>query len=71
MAVALDTGVPWIMCKQKDAPDPVVSSPDKFFDFFALKRPNIILYRKSCKNFLHPDACKFTIMIVKSVYMNQ
>ena len=26
MAVSLDTGVPWIMCKQKDAPDPVVSS---------------------------------------------
>lgn len=25
MAVALDTKVPWIMCKQKDAPDPVVS----------------------------------------------
>lgn len=25
MAVALDAGVPWIMCKQKDAPDPVVS----------------------------------------------
>jgi len=25
MAVALDIGVPWIMCKQKDAPDPVVS----------------------------------------------
>jgi hypothetical protein len=25
MAVGLKTGVPWIMCKQKDAPDPVVS----------------------------------------------
>jgi beta-galactosidase len=25
MAVGLDTGVPWIMCKQEDAPDPVVS----------------------------------------------
>lgn len=24
MAVGLKTGVPWIMCKQKDAPDPVV-----------------------------------------------
>lgn len=24
MAVELDTGVPWIMCKQDDAPDPVV-----------------------------------------------
>ena len=27
MAVGLNTGVPWIMCQQSDAPDPVVSSP--------------------------------------------
>lgn len=26
MAVGLQTGVPWVMCKQADAPDPVVSS---------------------------------------------
>lgn len=26
MAVNLHTGVPWVMCKQDDAPDPVVSS---------------------------------------------
>ncbi|XP_078448276.1 beta-galactosidase 11-like [Wolffia australiana] len=26
MAVSLKTGVPWIMCKQKDAPDPVINS---------------------------------------------
>lgn len=25
MAVGLQTGVPWVMCKQSDAPDPVVS----------------------------------------------
>lgn len=25
MAVGMQTGVPWIMCKQDDAPDPVVS----------------------------------------------
>ena len=24
MAVSLQTGVPWIMCKQNDAPNPVV-----------------------------------------------
>uniref|UniRef100_A0A453EYH6 Beta-galactosidase n=1 Tax=Aegilops tauschii subsp. strangulata TaxID=200361 RepID=A0A453EYH6_AEGTS len=24
MAIALDTGVPWIMCKEDDAPDPIV-----------------------------------------------
>ncbi|XP_058090936.1 beta-galactosidase 13-like [Magnolia sinica] len=26
MAVALGTGVPWVMCKQKDAPDPVINA---------------------------------------------
>ena len=26
MAVGMDTGVPWVMCKQDDALDPVVSS---------------------------------------------
>ena len=30
MAVGLDTGVPWVMCKQEDAPDPVVSYFDPF-----------------------------------------
>lgn len=25
MAVGLQTGVPWVMCKQDDAPDPVVT----------------------------------------------
>lgn len=25
MAVSLDTGVPWVMCQQPDAPDPIVS----------------------------------------------
>lgn len=36
MAVGLNTGVPWVMCKQPDAPDPVVSSIPlvyKFNDF--------------------------------------
>lgn len=27
MAVGLNTGVPWVMCKQDDAPDPVVIKP--------------------------------------------
>ncbi|XVE48861.1 hypothetical protein DITRI_Ditri01bG0035800 [Diplodiscus trichospermus] len=26
MAVALNTGVPWIMCKQRDAPDPIINT---------------------------------------------
>lgn len=25
MAVGLNTGVPWVMCKEDDAPDPIVS----------------------------------------------
>lgn len=28
MAVSMNTGVPWIMCLQFDAPDPVVSKED-------------------------------------------
>ncbi|KAK8503118.1 hypothetical protein V6N12_067508 [Hibiscus sabdariffa] len=28
VAVGLDTGVPWIMCKQDDAPDPVEEKVD-------------------------------------------
>jgi len=31
MAVGLGTGVPWIMCKQDDAPDPVVSSAELYY----------------------------------------
>ena len=30
MAVGLQTGVPWVMCKQDDAPDPVVSAYSRF-----------------------------------------
>ena len=25
MATSLNTGVPWVMCQQADAPDPIVS----------------------------------------------
>ena len=31
MAVGLETGVPWVMCKQQDAPDPVVCFHSHFF----------------------------------------
>lgn len=38
-AVSLKTGVPWIMCKQKDAPDPVVSLKNPSWDYLCdLKR---------------------------------
>lgn len=33
MATSLDTGVPWVMCQQKDAPNPIVSSAFIINDF--------------------------------------
>jgi hypothetical protein len=33
MAVKLGTGVPWIMCKQEDAPDPMVIINSTIFFF--------------------------------------
>ncbi|KAL1805252.1 hypothetical protein ACET3Z_028320 [Daucus carota] len=31
MALGLDTGVPWIMCKQEDAPDPIIDTCNGFY----------------------------------------
>nr|CAB3496464.1 unnamed protein product [Digitaria exilis] len=31
MAVALDTGVPWVMCQQDDAPDPLINTCNGFY----------------------------------------
>lgn len=36
MADELDTGVPWVMCKEDDAPDPMVSYLVPFFFFLSL-----------------------------------
>lgn len=36
MAVGLKTGVPWVMCKQDDAPDPVINTCNGFYcDYFS------------------------------------
>ncbi|KAI5665465.1 hypothetical protein M9H77_15318 [Catharanthus roseus] len=36
MAVDLGTGVPWVMCKQDDAPDPVINTCNGFYcDYFS------------------------------------
>nr|ACP18875.1 beta-galactosidase pBG(a) [Carica papaya] len=36
MAVGLGTGVPWVMCKQDDAPDPIINSCNGFYcDYFS------------------------------------
>ncbi|KAA8541690.1 hypothetical protein F0562_022842 [Nyssa sinensis] len=35
MAVGLSTGVPWVMCKQDDAPDPIINTCNGFYcDYF-------------------------------------
>ncbi|KAH6799540.1 hypothetical protein C2S51_036024 [Perilla frutescens var. frutescens] len=40
MAVALDTGVPWVMCKEEDAPDPVINTCNGFYcDAFSPNKP--------------------------------
>ncbi|XP_075485409.1 beta-galactosidase 8-like isoform X2 [Primulina tabacum] len=31
MAVSLDTGVPWVMCQQDDAPDPIINTCNGFY----------------------------------------
>ncbi|KAK9153441.1 hypothetical protein Sjap_000921 [Stephania japonica] len=31
MATSLDTGVPWVMCQQSDAPDPVINTCNGFY----------------------------------------
>ncbi|XP_020223363.1 beta-galactosidase 1 [Cajanus cajan] len=36
MAIGLGTGVPWIMCKQDDAPDPIINTCNGFYcDYFS------------------------------------
>ncbi|PKI35189.1 hypothetical protein CRG98_044464 [Punica granatum] len=40
MAVGLNTGVPWVMCKEDDAPDPVINACNGFYcDAFSPNRP--------------------------------
>ncbi|XP_059623550.1 beta-galactosidase 3-like [Cornus florida] len=40
MAVGLGTGVPWVMCKEDDAPDPVINTCNGFYcDTFSPNRP--------------------------------
>nr|GEX26776.1 beta-galactosidase 3-like [Tanacetum cinerariifolium] len=40
MAVGLDTGVPWVMCKQDDAPDPIINTCNGFYcDDFSPNKP--------------------------------
>ncbi|KAG9146065.1 hypothetical protein Leryth_016612 [Lithospermum erythrorhizon] len=40
MAVEMDTGVPWVMCKEEDAPDPVINTCNGFYcDTFKPNKP--------------------------------
>lgn len=44
MAVGLQTGVPWVMCKEEDAPDPVVTHSTLllFLLFISKRYPQIV-----------------------------
>ncbi|CAK9140088.1 unnamed protein product [Ilex paraguariensis] len=40
MAAELHTGVPWVMCKEDDAPDPVINTCNGFYcDYFSPNKP--------------------------------
>lgn len=40
MAVGMETGVPWVMCKEDDAPDPVINTCNGFYcDYFSPNKP--------------------------------
>ncbi|KAF5745745.1 beta-galactosidase 3 [Tripterygium wilfordii] len=40
MAVSMNTGVPWAMCKQDDAPDPMINTCNGFYcDYFTPNKP--------------------------------
>ncbi|KAB1203774.1 Beta-galactosidase 3 [Morella rubra] len=40
MAVGLNTGIPWVMCKEDDAPDPVINTCNGFYcDAFSPNKP--------------------------------
>ncbi|KAJ4827478.1 Beta-galactosidase 3 [Turnera subulata] len=40
MAMSTDTGVPWVMCKESDAPDPVINTCNGFYcDYFSPNKP--------------------------------
>ncbi|ONM40722.1 Beta-galactosidase 1 [Zea mays] len=41
MAVALNTSVPWVMCKEDDAPDPIINTCNGFYcDWFSPNKPH-------------------------------
>ncbi|XP_078432092.1 beta-galactosidase-like [Wolffia australiana] len=40
MAVGLNVGVPWLMCKEDDAPDPIINTCNGFYcDYFSPNKP--------------------------------
>lgn len=60
MAVGLGTGVPWVMCKQDDAPDPIVSilcllffNPKLFLTFSCLVPYPILMASVLCSIFFN------------------
>lgn len=70
MAVGMGTGVPWVMCKEDDAPDPVVSemslphsmhtSLNKSISHIQLSFPSPLFTHQtlfSTRKFKHPTSC--------------
>jgi hypothetical protein len=40
MALSLNTSIPWVMCKQIDAPDPIMNTYEDFYcDYFKPNSP--------------------------------
>lgn len=51
MAVGLNTGVPWVMCKEYDAPDPVVSKTNWIQSFIRISiMRNLFIFQASFLN---------------------
>ena len=56
MAVSLDTGVPWVMCQQSDAPDPIVSFSNHLRIFNMLSSIFSLWCLTACRSTLAMDS---------------
>lgn len=68
MAVEMDTGVPWVMCKEIDAPDPVVSRLISFQVETVSYSSNYTSLNKSLPHFVHHLSCSIVFIVVISCF---
>lgn len=76
MAVGLKTGVPWVMCKQDDAPDPIVSSKRDLFtvlhfhciNYFAYCASSWLSHRAEDSFHFPPPAFPFQHQVLGFIY---